>query len=156
MNPEQIKTEIINALDEVKNLVSDARRQKLHSIDEQLFREIESWASSKPLREALPILLANPNSSQGLQTMTLFSWWRDQLAVLTAKINVSTGATAAGVKAAWAGLAGILQPILASIHQGLWAMLSAILTVKEWAVSGDAGVHILGLAGNVKIEITFV
>ena len=156
MNPEQIKTEIINALDQVNHLVSETCGPRQYSMDGQLFGEIQSWASSKPLREALPILLANPNSSQGLQTMTLFSWWRDQLAVLTAKINVSTGATAAGVKAAWAGLAGILQPILTSIHQGLWAMLSAILTVKEWAVSGDAGVHILGLAGNVKIEITFV
>ena len=152
MNPEEIKRQITNQLDDVERQVEQhfAAQDK---VDEDLKSKLLGWASARPLRDAITRFMDCRESSAGLHTLALFAWWRDELPVLTTKITTSSIATS--VLTAWSGLTGLLQPILTSINQGLWTLLATLLTVKEWSVSGDAGVSILGLKGTAKIEITF-
>ena len=153
MNPGEITVQITKSLDDVKRQV-EGKLATQYLDDELLKREILDWASAQSLREALSNFMTRRDSAAGLQTLALFAWWRDELPTLTAKITVaSVGNT---IKSAWSGLiSNYLQPILTLIHQQLWALLATLLTVKEWSVSGDAGVSILGLQGTAKIEITF-
>jgi hypothetical protein len=44
---------------------------------------------------------------------------------------------------------------LKKLGQSLWQLISKLITPKEWAISGEAGVNILGLQGTVTLEVTF-
>jgi hypothetical protein len=48
-----------------------------------------------------------------------------------------------------------LLPLIQSIWSHLWQVISRMLNPKEWTVSGEAGVNLLGLQGNVGLSITF-
>lgn len=152
MKAEEIKNEITNSLDEVKRQVEenlDAQDQ----VEELLKRELVAWASARALREALSNLMTQPDSSTGLRTVALFAWWRDALPVITSKFPASSiGGT---IQNAWSSFTTTLQQVLNLINKGLWALLSTLLTVKEWSLTGGVGAGVMGLTGNVEIEITF-
>ena len=152
MNAEEIKDGITNALDDVKRRVEenlDAHDQ----VEELLRRELREWASARALREALSNLMDQPDSSTGLRTMALFAWWRDTLPVITSKFPASSiGGT---IQNAWSSFTTTLQQVLNVINKGLWALLSTLLKVKEWALTGGVGTNVMGFTGNVEIEITF-
>ena len=152
MNPEEIKDRIVKALDEVERQVKQDFGNQYWD-DDALKCEILEWASAHSLREALSNFMTRRDSSAGLQALTLFAWWRDELPVLTPKITAASVGNA--IKTTWSGLINYLQPILTLIHQQLWTLLSSLLTVKEWSLTGGAGAGVLGLTGNVEIEITF-
>ncbi len=52
-------------------------------------------------------------------------------------------------------LKNLIRPKLKAISSRLWALLSNLLTPKEWTISGDTGVSLLGLQGSVGLSITF-
>ena len=56
---------------------------------------------------------------------------------------------------AWNGLAGYLKSILQKLSSQLWQLVSKLLKLKEWSVSGSAGMSLFGLAGTAQIQLTF-
>jgi hypothetical protein len=59
------------------------------------------------------------------------------------------------VSNAWNNIKTYLQPIIQSISQHLWQLIAQLLTLKEWSISGNAGVNAFGLTGTVQLQLTF-
>lgn len=42
-----------------------------------------------------------------------------------------------------------------TLSSRLWQLLSQLLSLKEWSISGDAGINMLGLSGRVTLQLKF-
>jgi len=49
---------------------------------------------------------------------------------------------------------GLLKKIK-SVSTHLWQLVSSLLKLKEWSVSGNAGINVFGLSGGVTLQLTF-
>ncbi len=66
-------------------------------------------------------------------------------------LAASVAGTAALSKPSWWN---ILKQKIGSIASHLWSVVSQLVTVKEWKLTGTLGGGVLGLTG-VAVEITF-
>lgn len=48
-----------------------------------------------------------------------------------------------------------LKPVIKNISNQLWKLLKKVKNLKEWTLSGDLGVGVLGLHGSAGIALTF-
>lgn len=73
-------------------------------------------------------------------------------------LSASTGTrsrVAKAVNAVRGWLRRHLQPKIRKISQHLWNLVSGLTNPASWTVTGDAGVGLLGLSGNVGLSVTF-
>jgi len=48
-----------------------------------------------------------------------------------------------------------LRPKIRKISQHLWNLVSGLTNPASWTVTGDTGINLLGLSGNVGLSVTF-
>ena len=88
-----------------------------------------------------------------LQALSALGALSAQLDYYDARAALPTVAQA--VASAWAGLGPYLKTILGKVSSQLWQLVARLLKLKEWSVTGSAGVALFGLAGNAQIQLTF-
>lgn len=116
-------------------------------------------AKARDLAEAVDQLVAETDSrsQSALRAITALGALNAQLAYLDARLlrMANLNQIQQTVTGAWNSLKSYIQPILQSISQHLWQLISQLLTLKEWSIAGDTGVNAFGLTGSVQLELTF-
>lgn len=82
-----------------------------------------------------------------------------EISALQTRLSSFTGsvkgkvANAANTVAGW--LKNLEQKIRNNIGNRLWNLVSSYVNLDSWSIYGDAGVNLLGLQGNVGIQVNF-
>jgi hypothetical protein len=103
---------------------------------------------------------AEPDQAQGLSVSAVAQMQALESDVNGIETNLSdpvARSAAVSAQGLTSGAAAILSGVKKALGRGwkrLWSLISHLLTVKEWSVSGQAGTGILGFA-SATIKVTF-
>ncbi len=160
MEPIVLQEMIKHDLDEMIGRINEF----IHSnnLDQlQLQQDIPVWLKADDVLQSVERLVTaedqESRSSAALYAVASLGALNAQLSLLTAHFNLPgvTQQVGQAVTNAWNNLQSYLQNLIQSISAHLWQLISSLLTLKEWSVSGNAGVNLFGLAGTIQVELTF-
>jgi len=124
--------------------------------------------ATNDLKKETNRLLESKNSSSAFRVTAVIGLLNSQLdsinAQLSLKANIisqSKGVTTVWnkVSASWNTLVGRLKSIIQTISSYLWQLISRLLTLREWSISGTVSTpsitSLFGPSGSATIQITF-
>lgn len=114
---------------------------------EDVRESVQSLATAKP----------EEHSMAAMRAIASLGALNSQVDYLTARFHLPSVAQKTGQQVAntWNHIQAYLKNVINSISTHLWQLISNLLTVQNWSVSGSTGVNLFGLSGNAEIQITF-
>jgi hypothetical protein len=108
--------------------------------------------------DAVNELVDNPPNESAVRTITAVSVLNARLESLTATTQMALPSQSPAAQVANASLTGVISALKAKIHSllsQLWHLISNLFNPTGWSIGGDTGFNLLGLQGNVSLQIKF-
>ena len=159
MNPDKLQEMIHHDLDEINGKIQEFY-ENIDRDTHALIQDIPISDKIEDVRESVQSLAtAKPeeHSTLAMRAIASLGALNSQVDYLTARFQLPSVAQKIGKQVAnsWDSLHSYLEKVIHSISTHLWQLISNLLTVQNWSVSGNAGVNLFGLSGNAEIQITF-
>ena len=159
MNPDKLQEMIHHDLNEINSQIHQFY-ENIGSETHALIQDIPILNKIEDTQESVQSLAkADPEeqSMAAMRAVASLGALNSQVDYLTARFQLPSFAQKIGQQVAntWNNLHSYLKSLIHSISAHLWQLISNLLTVQDWSVSGSAGVNLFGLSGNAEIQITF-
>lgn len=101
---------------------------------------------------------ASPTNDSALRAMTAVAAVDAQLSVSNAQLSLAFISPGQAISAAGSAISSSishLKTIIQGVSTKLWTLISHLLKVTSWALTGQLGVTLGIFQGNVQLQITF-